>query len=72
MFGSYYLELAVGLAILGFAAALWLYLLRAYRRAVVPSLLRSDMAAQLSAVAEIALLALGTAYVIDAVIRAIP
>jgi cytoskeletal protein RodZ len=72
MFGSYYLELAVGVAILGLAGVLWFYLLRASRSAVVPSLLRSDTAAQLSAVVEIVLLAFGTAYVIDALVRAIP
>lgn len=70
MFGSYQFEFVAGLAILGIAALLWRYLLTAFRKAPPPLLLRSGMAAELSAVLEIALLAFGTAALIDAAVKA--
>lgn len=70
MFGSYQAEFIAGLAILGAAAFLWRYLLTAYRKVPPPLLLRSDMAAELSAVLEIALVAFGVAALIDAAVKA--
>lgn len=72
MFGSYYAELALGVVFLAVAVGFWLLLLRIFRRPVTPVLFRSTMAAELSTVLEIALLAFGTAAVIDAVAKAIP
>lgn len=72
MFGSYQAEFVVGLAILAVAALLWRYLLSAFRRVPVPLFLRSNMAAELSTVAEIALLAFGVAALIDATVKALP
>jgi len=72
MLGSYQAEFVLGLAILAVAALLWRYLLFAFRRVPVPFLLRSGMAAELSAVLEIALLAFGCAALIDAAVKAIP
>jgi hypothetical protein len=72
MFGSYYLELAVGLAFLGVAAVLWGYLLRAFRRKPLPALLSYGMAGEISTIVEVALLAFGTVATIDALARAIP
>jgi hypothetical protein len=72
MLGSYQAEFVIGLAILGVAALLWRYLLSAFRRVPVPYLLRSNMAAELSTVFEIALLAFGVAALIDATVKAIP
>ena len=69
MFGSYYVELGFGLAFLCIAAGLWRYLLYAFRRVPVPALFRNSMAAELSTVMEIALLAFGTAFVIDAAVK---
>ncbi|MGD1880220.1 MAG: hypothetical protein ACFB13_22300 [Kiloniellaceae bacterium] len=65
MFGSYSVEFAVGLIVLCTAGALWVYLLRAFQRTPLPALLRPAMAAELSAVLEIALLAFGLAALID-------
>lgn len=70
MFGSYQVEFVAGLAILGTAAILWRYLLHAFRKQPVPLLLRSNMAAELSAVLEIALAAFGAAALIDAAVKA--
>jgi hypothetical protein len=72
MLGSYQVEFVAGLAILAAAALLWRYLLSAFRRVPVPFLLRSSMAAELSAVLEIALLAFGVAALIDAAVKALP
>ena len=66
MFGSYSFEFAVGVVFLCIAAALWFYLLRAFRRTPLPAVLRPAMAAELSTVLEIALLAFGFAALIDA------
>lgn len=71
MFGSYF-ELAIGLTAIALAAALWRYLVYAFRRIPVPFFLRSGMAAELSAVLEIALLAVGLAYVVDGLAKMIP
>lgn len=73
MFGSYfYIELVVGLAFLAAAAILWRYLLHAFRRERPPFLLRTNMAAEVSTVLEIALLAFGVAALIDFAVKAIP
>lgn len=72
MFGSYYTEIAVGLGFLVAAALLLRYLHYAFRHEPLPLLLRGDMAAQLSAVLEVALLAFGAAALIDAAAKAIP
>lgn len=72
MFGSYQVELAIGLAAIIIAVVLWRYLLRAFRRVPVPFLLRSDMAAEVSAVVEIALLSIGFAYLVKGLAEMIP
>jgi len=72
MFGSYFLELAAGASILVVAVFLWRYLLQAFRRSPLPVLLRPAMAAEMSTILEIALLALGTSFVIDGLVHAIP
>jgi len=72
MFGSYQVEFVIGLAILAVAVLLWRYLLSAFRRVPVPYILRSTMAAELSTVLEIALLAFGVAALIDAAVKALP
>jgi len=71
MFGSYYTEIGVGLAFLAAAVLLLSYLHHAFRHEPVPLLLRGDMAAQLSAVLEVALLAFGAAALIDAATKAV-
>ena len=72
MLGSYQVEFLVGFAILGVAALLWRYLLSAFRRVPPPLFLRSNMAAELSTVLEIALFAFGVAALIDATVKALP
>jgi hypothetical protein len=72
MFGSYQVELVFGLAILAAAALLWRYLLSAFRRVPPPLLLRSSMAAELSTVLEVALLAFGCAALIDVAVKVLP
>lgn len=71
MFGSYYAEIAVGFGFLAAAAFLLRYLHQAFRHEPVPLLLRGDMAAQLSAVLEVALFAFGAAALIDAAAKAV-
>jgi tellurite resistance protein TehA-like permease len=71
MFGSYYAEIAVGLGFLAAAVLLLRYLHYAFRHEPLPLLLRGDMAAQLSAVLEVALLAFGAAALIDAAAKAV-
>lgn len=70
MFGSYQVEFIAGLAILAAAVIIWRYLLTAFRKVPLPLLLRADMAAEISAVVEIALLAFGVTALIDAAVKA--
>ncbi len=72
MFGSYYAEFALGLVFLAVAAGFWVLLLRIFRRPVVPAPFRGEMAAQISTVLEIALLAFGLAAMLDAAVHLIP
>ena len=74
MFGSYYAEFALGLVLLAAAAGFWVLLLRLFRSPAVPvpGPFRGDMAAQLSTIFEIALLAFGLAAVFDAAVKMIP
>ncbi len=72
MSGSVPAEFAFGLVLLGLAAVLWRYLLHAFRRQPLPLLLRSEMAAPLSTVVEVALLAFGCAALIDATAKFLP
>lgn len=65
MFGSIYLELLIGLCLLGLVAVSWVYLLRASRRPVPPLILRSNFGGEVAAISEIALLAFGIAAIID-------
>jgi len=69
MFGSSFAEFGVGIAFLVAAALLWRYLLHAFRKQPLPAVFRAEMAGELSAVAEVALLAFGTAAVIDAAVK---
>lgn len=71
MIGSYYTEIALGLGFLAAAVLLLRYLHYAFRHEPLPLLLRGDMAAQLSAVLEVALLAFGAAALIDAAAKAV-
>ena len=71
MFGSYFAEFGLGIAFLIAAVVLWRYLLHVYRHEPLPFLFRAEMAAELSAVIEIALLAFGAAALIDAIAKAV-
>lgn len=72
MFGSYFIELIAGIAVLALAALLWPVLLRAFRREPVPAFLRPALAAEISIVFEVALVAVGVSLLIDGVAKAIP
>jgi hypothetical protein len=72
MFGSIPAEFTFGLVLLALAAVLWRFLLRAFRRQPLPLLLRSEMAAPLSTVVEVGLLAFGCAALIDATAKLLP
>ena len=71
MFGSYYVEFVAGLCFLAVAVLLWRYLLNAFRHEPLPFFLRSEMAAEISTVLEIALLAFGAAALIDGAAKAL-
>ena len=71
MFGSSYFEIGTGVVVLVLAGALWRFLLYAFRRQPAPVFLRSAMAAEVSTVLEIALLAFGGAYLIDGLAKAV-
>jgi hypothetical protein len=72
MFGSYYAEFALGLMLLAVAAGLWVLLLRLFRRPAGPGPFRGEMAAQISTIFEIALLAFGLTTIFDAAVHMIP
>ena len=71
MFASYVTELAFGLALSAAAVGFGWYLYRASRRARPPLLLRSDVVGDIVTVCEMGLIAIGVAYLIDGVTRAL-
>lgn len=71
MFGSSFAEFGLGITFLVAAGVLWRYLLHTFRHEPLPLLFRGEMAAELSAVLEIALLAFGAAALIDAAVKAV-
>jgi hypothetical protein len=71
MFGSSFAEFGLGVGFLVAAVLLWRYLLHAFRQQPLPFVFRAEMAGELSAVLEIALLAFGAAALIDAAVKAV-
>lgn len=65
MFGLAYLELVLGLVLLGLAIGSWIFLMRASRRPVPPLILRSSFGGEVTTISEVALVAFGVAAIID-------
>lgn len=72
VFASYVTELAVGLAIFAAGVAFGWYLYRAARRANPPFIIRHSGVADVVTVLELGLLAIGFAYLVDGLMRALP